>query len=202
MAKFSQALSVLVVDDNKFTLNTVSKALNNVGVENVNTAADGRMALDLLHQAHADVVICDLNMPEMDGIEFLRHLADNSFRGGVILVSGEDKRLLSTAEALAGAHDLHVLGAVEKPIKATEIAELLNAELAAPPEAKPQPESIVSPEELKAGIENDELVVFYQLKILIATREITGAECLVRWIRPDGGMVPPMPSYQWPKSTI
>ena len=114
MAKFSQALSVLVVDDNKFTLNTVSKALNNLGIENVNTAADGRMALDLLHQAHADVVICNLNMPEMDGIEFLRHLADNSFRGGVILVSGEDRRLLSTAEALAGAHDLHVLGAVEK----------------------------------------------------------------------------------------
>ena len=90
MAKFSQALSVLVVDDNKFTLNTVSKALNNFGIENVNTAADGRMALDLLHQAHADVVICDLNMPEMDGIEFLRHLADNSFRGGVIRHSPDD----------------------------------------------------------------------------------------------------------------
>ena len=95
----------------------VTTALNSIGVKNVVSAADGKEALSSLEAASADIVICDLNMPEMDGVEFLRHLAEANFIGSVVLVSGEDRRILDTAESLAGAHNLNVLGAVKNRSK-------------------------------------------------------------------------------------
>lgn len=103
----------------------VTTALNSIGVKNVVSAADGKEALSSLEAASADIVICDLNMPEMDGVEFLRHLAEANFTGGVVLISGEERRILDSAESLAGAHNLNVLGAVEKPVKAKTLAKIL-----------------------------------------------------------------------------
>lgn len=191
MPKDVGSLSVLVVDDKQFSRTMVATALNSIGVENITFAADGREALSSLEAANADIVICDLNMPEMDGIEFLRHLAEADFQGSVVLVSGEDRRILDTAESLAGAHNLNVLGAVEKPIKAATLAEILGRWTGDGGARKRNPAEQVGESELKSAIENDELVVFYQPKVDVATGSIFGAESLVRWQRPDGAMVPP-----------
>ncbi len=79
-------------------------------------ANDGASALERLDEAAVDVIVCDLNMPGMDGIEFLRHLADRGSHPALILLSGEDKSVLKTATQLGQAHGLRVLGAVPKPV--------------------------------------------------------------------------------------
>jgi len=191
MANDLSSLCVLVVDDKQFSRTMVATALNSIGVENITSAADGQEALISLEAASADLVICDLNMPEMDGIEFLRHLAEAGFKGGVVLVSGEDRRILDTAESLAGAHNLNVLGAVEKPIKAATLADILGRRTAADGARGRKLAERVSESELKSAIESDELIVFYQPKVDVATGSIFGAESLVRWQRPDGSMIPP-----------
>ena len=191
MTKDLSSLNVLVVDDKRFSRKMVTTALNSIGVKNVVPAANGKEALSSLGAASADIVICDLNMPEMDGVEFLRHLAEAKFRGSVVLISGEDRRILDTAENLTGAHHLNVLGAVEKPVKAETLAEILGRTADESGVAGKNPAERISEGELKAAIENDELVVFYQPKVDVATGAIIGAESLVRWQRPAGGMVPP-----------
>ena len=182
---------VLVVDDNRVSRHAVTSALGRLGIEDVRAAADGDEALAVLGEAAIDTIICDLNMPRMDGVEFLRYLAARDFRGAVVLVSGEDPRVLDAAEMLAGAHKLDVLGAVSKPIKAAVLADILRrsdggSRRAAKPEVKR-----VDRHELKGGIENDELVMFYQPKVEAATQRLHGVECLVRWQRPGLGMVGP-----------
>jgi len=190
-----QSLKVLVVDDNQFSRTVVIKALRKIGVEHTATAADGRQALTHLEVEPADVVVCDLNMPEMDGVEFLRHLAASDFGGGILLVSGEDKRILDTAENLAAAHKLNVLGAVEKPVKSAVLADVLNRTIVESQGGHKAPSEQVSEATLREGLANDELTVHYQPKVEVPSRSLLGAECLVRWPRPDGTMI-------WPDAFI
>ncbi len=66
-------LRVLTVDDSRTILAMLHHTLSNAGFE-VLQAEDGKQGLDMLKSQDFDVVITDINMPVMDGIEFIRHV--------------------------------------------------------------------------------------------------------------------------------
>lgn len=66
-------LRVLTVDDSRTILAMLHHTLSNAGFE-VLQAEDGKQGLDMLKNGEFDVVITDINMPVMDGIEFIRHV--------------------------------------------------------------------------------------------------------------------------------
>ena len=68
------SLRCLVVDDHPFQRTVMRKVLLRLGIGNVDEAGDGQEALNLLDAGCPDVVLCDLQMPSMDGVELLRHL--------------------------------------------------------------------------------------------------------------------------------
>jgi CheY-like chemotaxis protein len=102
---------VLVIDDDKFMLEFVSHLLRELGVGEVLVAEDGKAGLFVLsaQMAAIDLLICDIEMPGMDGIEFLRNIADQYYRGRIVLFSGIDPDLLKATERLATARGLNVL---------------------------------------------------------------------------------------------
>ena len=68
-----RVLRVVVVDDSAYVRKVVREILSRSPfIEVVGAARDGREALDLVEQLNPDVVTCDLNMPELDGVEFVR----------------------------------------------------------------------------------------------------------------------------------
>ena len=88
-------LNYLVVDDEDFVLNLSVRILGKLGCEKVETANNGNVALEKIDSASEpfDIAICDLNMPEMDGVEFMRHAAGRSAvasvcTGAMILAAG------------------------------------------------------------------------------------------------------------------
>ena len=85
-------LRVLVVDDMSVSRQILLQMLEQIGVATVNTAPSGPAALTSLTQKPADVVIADLHMPEMDGLELLRHLRNDrrSCKIGFVMTSGDD----------------------------------------------------------------------------------------------------------------
>ena len=187
----------LVVDDEDFMRNLIVRVLGRLGCEQVTTTESGTHALDVFDTADDEpqIVLCDLNMPGMDGIEFLRHLAERDFGGAIVLISGEDRRILQTAESLAQAHALNILGAISKPVTPPQLTEVLSKfagarAAAAAPAARPDDDAI-SLDELRAAIAGDQLEPFFQPKISVATRELVGVEALVRWRHPERGLVPP-----------
>jgi len=134
-------------------------------------------------------------MPEMDGIEFLRHLAKTSFDGFIVLVSGEGERILKSAEKLAAEHQLNILGVVSKPITPRAIQnvfEKLDNKSVTVQYDPDQNQEFISPSELKNAIENDELVVFYQPKVNVDKHKSISMEALVRWQHPVWGMISPV----------
>lgn len=194
---FFEPLKILLVDDDHVMLNIEMMILNELGINDVITAMTGEEALKVLEEIDgmADVIICDLNMPEMDGVELLRHLAARSYTGAVMLVSGEDARILNTAKKLAAEHRLNVIGVLKKPLTPAEVKDSLSKLETAASKAqtvqKTQPQIVLTAEELQHGIENDELVAFFQPKVDVLTREVVGMETLVRWQHPDKGMIAP-----------
>jgi DNA-binding response OmpR family regulator len=72
-----------------------------------------------------DLIMLDLVMPDTDGIELLRVLAQARHRAGIILMSGFDRRVLAAAETLAKGLGLAVRGHIQKPIRAAELEAFL-----------------------------------------------------------------------------
>ena len=184
-------LMVLVVDDNKFMVNMVRRILGMLNIAVTLEANDGAAALECLDGSKVDVVICDLNMPGMDGLEFLRHLAGREAQPAVILLSGEDKAVLKTAVQLGQAYKLPILGALAKPIKKELLEELLEkVEVGKTGRAAFIFERL-TPDEIGAGLKDGAVRLFYQPKVAVARRELVGVESLVRWQDPERGLMGP-----------
>ncbi|HAT33827.1 MAG TPA: response regulator [Janthinobacterium sp.] len=112
------ALRVLLVDDDAFTLDFVSELLRQLGVADIVTAADGARGIAAFDQASPkpDLVVADLLMPGQDGFHLLTGLAERRYGGGVILLSGQEDRVLNSAKLMARFHQLQVLAALPKPV--------------------------------------------------------------------------------------
>jgi EAL domain-containing protein (putative c-di-GMP-specific phosphodiesterase class I)/ActR/RegA family two-component response regulator len=185
-------MKIFVIDDEPFALRLVGHQLRALGYSDVTAHAQAARAVQALEQdpLAADVILLDLQMPEMDGIELVRHLARLKFAGAVIFVSGEDERILQTASRLATAHALHVLGTLSKPVPPDALRRMLDATLV--PKAPPRPVGkVYLPAELAAAIASGQLVNHYQPKVEMATGRVVGVETLVRWQHPVDGLVYP-----------
>ena len=111
--------TVMVVEDHEFQRRTTLQILANLGAGGLLEAADGEGALALLAaDPRPDIVICDLDMPGMDGVEFLRHVAGLGDGTAIVIASGLDDSVLRSAEATARGYGLEVLGAIGKPLTA------------------------------------------------------------------------------------
>lgn len=121
----THALRILLLDDDAFTLEMLKDMLAALGYSHVHAETDARRALKALPAFRPDLLVCDLSLPEMDGIEFLRTVAHEGFDGSVILLSGMDSGILRAARTLAMAQGLTILGACSKPLSSTALADLL-----------------------------------------------------------------------------
>lgn len=185
-------MKILLIDDEPFTLRLLTHQLKGLGHEDVTGCADAREALARVEGAPGtiDLILLDLQMPGIDGIEFIRHLARLRFTGGVVLISGEDERILQTAHRLAEAHQLRVLGAVHKPVPPDRLRTLLAA-LGAGSAATRRAAKHYTIDELREAVAANQFINWYQPKVSLRTGAVVGVETLVRWQHPADGLVFP-----------
>ena len=184
---------ILILDDDAFMLTVLSHTLANIGFPHVTGCDNGHEALRQVDSDSdtPDIILCDLNMPGMDGIEFLRKLVDHHYRGSLILISGESERLLQTAEILVRAHGITLLGCLRKPAQPAELAtQLANWTPSSPANTQHAPQ-IYSVDELRHALNQQQLVIHYQPKVAVANGQLVGVEALVRWHHPRDGLIYP-----------
>ncbi len=186
-------MKILLVDDDRFALQLLSRQLANLGFVNIVRCMRAREALACLENDPAGfgLVFCDLQMPEMDGVEFVRQLVRIGYRGGLTLVSGEDERILRTVERLARAHHLDVLGALHKPVAQQTLQDLLSRQGARRGDAPGAARRMYTPRQLRQAIDQGQLLNHYQPKVSLASGALTGVETLVRWQHPVDGLIEP-----------
>ncbi|NQY27266.1 MAG: response regulator [Piscirickettsiaceae bacterium] len=94
-------LQVLVVDDSLTARNQIKRILTNMGIQYLTLAKNGLEAIDKLRETHFDLIVTDLNMPEMDGlelIEYIRKDMNDSFIPILMVSSENDETRLSNVQ--------------------------------------------------------------------------------------------------------
>jgi PAS domain S-box-containing protein len=118
----ARALDVLVVDDESAILSLLTRFLGGRG-HAVVTASDGLHALRIAEQFHFDVVVCDLHMPGLDGVELIRRMRQLPAASGTryILSTGDDR----SAPGMVAARTMGVDGILAKPYAIDELQALV-----------------------------------------------------------------------------
>jgi EAL domain-containing protein (putative c-di-GMP-specific phosphodiesterase class I)/FixJ family two-component response regulator len=186
-------LRVLVLDDEPFMLKLLAYLLAKKGFHDVRTCDSAVAALALVDVPHSapQLIFCDINMPGMDGVEFVRRLVDHGYSGSLVLVSGEDERTLQSMRRLVLAHHIDVLGCLQKPVTPASLEVMMEAwkmPISAP---RPIVQKHYHHDELRHAIQMKQLVNYYQPKVNLSTGKVVGAEALVRWQHPTDGLVYP-----------
>jgi EAL domain-containing protein (putative c-di-GMP-specific phosphodiesterase class I)/ActR/RegA family two-component response regulator len=188
-------LRIVVVDDEPFMLKLLVRMLARLGHPDAvacNGAVEGLRQVTA-SDGGADLIFLDINMPGMDGVEFIRRLVECDYTGAVVLVSGENSRTLESVERLLEAHHLKSLGCLQKPVQLADAERVIGR-------LKPQANTSVSGgvakcpfglEELRAALTQNRIVCHYQPKVDVRTRGILGAESLARLTDTEGNLVFP-----------
>ena len=141
------------------------------------------------------VMVLDLHMPEMDGIEVMRRLAQMPNPPALILISGHDAGVLRSAEKLCHAHGLEVIASLRKPLPVDTLLQLFEQHIPDANRQKQNDSHLVEGEitliELQQAIRNEQLILHFQPQIEVATNKLSGIEVLVRWQHPEQGLIYP-----------
>ncbi|CAM3472547.1 EAL domain-containing response regulator [Parendozoicomonas haliclonae] len=194
MTDEGKGLTLMVVEDNNFQRAVAAKVLEDLGCDHVLAASDGDDALRQIvgHPDRIHIVLSDLDMPGMDGVEFLRHLAERNLADAVVIASALDSALIHTVEDMAHEHGVQVLTNVEKPVTRDKmrgvIEQYRKERRSRNPAAEPEEFTV---EDIRHGLDNDEFTVWYQPKVQIKDGAWISSEALSRWNHPEKGIVMP-----------
>lgn len=190
----------LIVDDDEMICNFVKIYTESHGFQTTTLSQPEHFSK--VYSSDIDLIFLDLNMPEVDGIELIRYLGENHSPAQIILMSAVEKSILLAAQNLATNHNLSVLGILDKPIVPETMIKLLLKCLernhaqssfistlgALTPEGTSELPSL---SELKTALQEDQIDVYFQPKINLASGSISGVEVLARWSHPEKGFIPP-----------
>lgn len=115
---------LLVVDDEAAICEFVQTVAESCGYR-VKTCTDEQQVMAAIALAQPDVIVLDLTMPTLDGIEVLRNLADQRSQASIFIMSGFDARVRDVAFDLGKVLGLSMAGIIPKPVRAPALRELL-----------------------------------------------------------------------------
>lgn len=190
------ALKVLIVEDSPCQAEYLSTLCRSVGVSELATAENGLVALELIDKTPSsfDILICDLEMPDLDGIELIHLLAHRHSCSALIIVSSREQSLISAVELMAVTEGIDVLGSIRKPVSADALEALIKnfrGQAATKTKASTGQSLALTTQELKQGLERHQFVLHYQPKLLMDNSTLHGLEALVRFRHPERGLLYP-----------
>ena len=183
---------IYIIDDDIQIAELLTATVESIGL-NSQYFTNARQFIQLSVE-ETDIILLDLNMPDIDGIEVLRTQGKNECQAQLVLISGHDKGVLHSAEQLAQAHSLKVAASFTKPVQLDALKKIILeiSQVTSPIDFAPGViTDLPTVEELKNAIIEKQLVLYYQPQVDLKTGKLCGVEALVRWQHPERGMVFP-----------
>ena len=176
---------LLIIDDDP-DLRTLLRLFAESHGYSVAEGGAGDDTLELYAEVQPTIIFLDLSMPERDGVEMLRELAQRGCTAPIVLTSGASERLLAAAKRIGRELGLMIPYVLTKPINERYLRGVLSRAW--------QEDWTPTAEELEAAIAGDQMVVHYQPKLALHPQggtSILGCEAIIRWQHPERGLQPP-----------
>jgi EAL domain-containing protein (putative c-di-GMP-specific phosphodiesterase class I)/FixJ family two-component response regulator len=187
------AYSVLVVEDHPFQQRHLLDLYGSMHDISLMAARNGDEALTLMKTHHFDMVLSDLMMPGMDGLQFIQRLGHLPYKPALAIMSSASRRIMISASLAARSLGFEVVGLISKPVDLIALRTLHDKMLKLGASAHahkkmPQEFGIAC---LRHAIADGQIHPWFQPKKSIASDRIVAAEALVRWAHPTLGVLLP-----------
>ncbi|KQB52507.1 diguanylate phosphodiesterase [Pseudomonas endophytica] len=184
---------VLVVEDHPFQHEYLLNVFSEVGGFEVDTVWDGDEALASLMRHDYDLLLTDLLMPVMDGVQLIQKIAALKKRPALALMSASSRRMLISAGLAAKNLGMSVVGLISKPVEFNAVVRLkermaifrMNGEI------DPTLAIDVDPQSIVRAMDSGQIQAWFQPKKSLRNGTILSAEALVRWVHPQAGVLLP-----------
>lgn len=174
--------TLLVVDDEPEIASFLTEVANDLGFE-THSVLNGDDFAGAFNELEPSTIILDLNLPDTDGIELMRYMAECKAQSSIFIVSGSDRRTLAAANAIAAEYRLNIKGVIGKPLDLDDLEEKLSPILSE--------HNQFSRDAIHEAIHTGAITAFYQPKMDLTgagAPKMIGVELLCRWLKPDGGI--------------
>ncbi|MBG57313.1 MAG: hypothetical protein CMK46_03395 [Porticoccus sp.] len=184
-------LQLITIDDDQVVTKIVSEIATRHGM--IATELNDPSSIDLKSIENIDVVVLDLMMPDIDGIELLRKFSEVNISKSLILLSGLETKILDMAKATAVSYGFCNIQVIKKPVTQKKISfafSHLQDNIIPTLSAQFQKFTIDLPD-IKQGLNNKEFFLEYQPQLSLSEFSCFGIEALVRWRHPSCGIIYP-----------
>jgi len=190
-----QGRTVLIVEDSPVQRDHAVSLVSSLGAIHVPVACDGLEALACLDRIpEIDLVLTDLEMPNMDGVRFIGEFAGRGYRPELIVISSMDRAVLHSVRLMAETYGLVVPGVLSKPMGEEALRKLFAAS-ATPAFEVPRVSTRVREEpslaEISDGLREGAFLCYFQPQVTLRGVSVKGVEALVRWRHPNHGLLGP-----------
>ncbi|MDP0589582.1 MAG: EAL domain-containing response regulator [Candidatus Endonucleobacter bathymodioli] len=188
-----KTLRVLVVEDHKFQQKIIVQALRIIGIEQIEVAENGLEALNILRaKAPINIVLCDLDLPKMDGILLIQKMKTKAPEAAIIISSAKDSSLIRAVEDIAKNHNLNLLGSLPKPVSIELLDELINNYWNQIVQKEYEHLDVpITAAMLERAMNENQFELYFQPKVELKTGRLKSAEGLARWNHPELGTISP-----------
>lgn len=182
--------NIVLLDDHPIQLKLLKRSLVALGAETVSCYDNVDQALAYVKAHSVDLIICDLSMPDKDGIDMLLLLNEQRFIGDVAIISAMDLPIIATVKSMCEGFSFDLIAEISKPFQIEVLQQLIRHTRTSQPVA-PRTSCEVTDESFLIGLANGELCNYYQPQVEFKTRHVAGVEALARWHHPSLGVLTP-----------
>ena len=185
---------LLILDEDPDVIAFISHAAELFGFVTRATSLPKEM-LDTLRDWKPTHLAIDLILPDMDGVEVLRELADKRCDAAIVITSAMGIKVLETARQSALKRGLNVVGILPKPFSVQALRRLLGTSVRKMEQVAPLHFNAkswgIAIDDLRVAIDSKDIIMHYQPKVSLVDGRIVGFEALVRWNHPLHGIIYP-----------
>ncbi|MGF1726423.1 EAL domain-containing protein [Photobacterium nomapromontoriensis] len=186
-------MKILLIEDDSIQMVSLKIKIKRLGFEDILVASNGIEALELIKKNNVDLVFCDLQLPQMDGVSFLAQVAEYNCDLSIVILSGADEAVLTLIYNMCSLANFRFVDVIKKPYQQEDLEQVFEKlTLATEPKESQLDTLELTVDELKAGFEYGLFTNHYQPQFHFESGEMVGVEALVRFEHPLYGIIGPL----------